>query len=1050
MIFAFADLELDEGLYQLRKQGKVVKLTPKAFDLLLYLIRHRDRVVPKAELLDELWPGEHVTESVLPSNVAAVRKALQGRRSRAKLIETVHGRGYRFVAAVEEREEAGGVPRERGLFVGRDDVMRELRVDLDEIFSGRGRVVMLVGEPGIGKTRTAEELATDARRRGALAADGRCYEGEGAPAFWPWIQILRVLVAQLPPARLKEQLGAGAPDIAPLVPELRTLFPDLPQPDAVESEQARFRLFDGVSSFLHRASRARPLVLFLDDLHWADEPTLRLMQFLVREMRDARIVLLGAYRDVELRRQHPLALVLGELAQEPHFRRIPLRGLVESDVSLFIEGTTGRSASDALVRAVFEMTEGNPFFIYETVRLLDAEGRLDSATPETPWSMSLPQGVREVIGRRLDRLSDECNRVLTVAAVIGREFAISVLEQAAELPRDALLECLDEAAAARIVSDQSGTGGGAAPLPLGHYAFTHALIREVLYEELTGPQRVRLHRRVAEVLEASYGRAAGSNLPELAHHFFEAAPGGDVERAIDYGVRAAEQALELLAWEESVNHYERVLQVEELAVPATEARRGVLVLGLAQALWHAGSYPRARDAFRQVIDLARRLGDGRLLARAILGMGGWPKFRADEPPGGPADEYRALAEEALEQVGEEETALRARLLSQLAEQISMETRETRSQEAVALARASGDPDALFGALYSRLAALLGPDDIRRRLEVAKELLDLAIRCGSKEKVFVARENRIRSFLALGDIAAADREIGACHDLAEKLRVPIYRHSVSRFRMARALADGRVEEAERLNREILELGRKADDSNAEFLFAVLTGWLQYLRGELRSTRELIDGLLDRVSFIGPISWAFAAFFSAELDEPEAARHHFERIAARNFADVPRDETWLMTLAVAAEACAYLGDQRRAQTLYDLLLPYADLTVSHQHMRVYLGSLEYVLGRLAETREERERGRRPTMRRRWSRITASGPGPTWPELSTRTLGCFSGPIPSRPTRASAPESCWLARRPRPESWGCGGSWSWSASWDGDVVECSTAESYGVFLRVTNEGS
>ena len=247
-------------------------------------------------------------------------------------------------------------------------------------------------------------------------------------------------MAELPVAHLREQLGAGASDIAPLVPELRRRLPDLPEPDAVESDQARFRLFDSVSTFLHNASRERALVLFLDDLHWADEPTLRLMQFLVREMRDARVALLGAYRDVELRRQHPLAQVLGQLAQEPHFRRIPLRGLVESDVSRFIEGAAGRSASDALLRAVFEMTEGNPFFIDETVRLLDAEGRLDAATPETRWSMSLPQGVREVIGRRLDRLSSECNRILTVAAVLGREFAVGVLEQAgipdALSPRD--------------------------------------------------------------------------------------------------------------------------------------------------------------------------------------------------------------------------------------------------------------------------------------------------------------------------------------------------------------------------------------------------------------------------------------------------------------------------------------------------------------------------------------------------------------------------------------------------------------------------------------
>jgi DNA-binding winged helix-turn-helix (wHTH) protein/tetratricopeptide (TPR) repeat protein len=952
VIFSFAELELDEGLYQLRKRGKVVKLAPKAFDLLLYLIRHRDRVVSKAELLDELWPGEHVTESVLPSNVAAVRRVLESGRSRSRLIQTVHRRGYRFVAAVEESEETAEAPHEAGLFVGRDDVMQELRAALDEVLSGRGRVGMLVGEPGIGKTRTAEELATEARRRGALVADGRCYEGEGVPAFWPWIQILRTLVADLPAARLKEQLGDGAPDIEPLVPEFRKRFPDLPEPDAVESEQARFRLFDSVSTFLRNASRERALVLFLDDLHWADEPTLRLMQFLVREMRDARVALLGAYRDVELRRQHPLAQVLGQLAQEPHFRRIPLRGLVESDVSRFIAVTAGRDASDALVRAVFEMTEGNPFFIHETVRLLDAEGRLDAA-PETPWSVSLPQGVREVIGRRLDRLSDACNRVLTVAAVMGREFAVGVLEQAVGLSRDALLECLDEAAAARIVSHEAGNGGGATPLPLGHYAFTHALIREVLYEELTGPQRVRLHRRVAEVLDATYGQAADAHLPELAHHFFEAAPGGDVERAIDYGVRAAEQALGQLAWEESVARYERVLQAEELAVPVSEARRGELTLGLAQALWQAGSYPRARETFRRVIDIARRLGDGRLLARAILGMGGWPKFRADEPPGGPADEYRALLEEALHCVEEGETALRARLLSHLAEQISMEARESHSQKAVALARESGDLDALFGALYSRLAALLGPDDIRRRLELATELLDLGILCGSKEKVFVARESRIRSLMALGNIAGMDREIDSCHDLAEELRVPIYRHSLSRFRMARALGDGRLDEAERLNHEILDLGPKADDTNAEFLFAVLTGWLQYLRGDLLPTRELIEGLLERIAFIGPISLAFAAFLHAELDEPDSARRHFDRLAARDFADVPRDEAWLMTVSVAAEACAYLDDRRRAETLYDLLLPYADLIVSHQHMRVYLGSVEYVLGRLAETRGEREK-------------------------------------------------------------------------------------------------
>jgi DNA-binding winged helix-turn-helix (wHTH) protein/tetratricopeptide (TPR) repeat protein len=947
VIYSFAELELDVGLYQLRRGGEVVKLAPKAFDLLLYLIQHRDRVISKGELLDRLWPGEHVTESVLPSNVATIRRALESRAQAAKFIQTVHGRGYRFVAAVEERQEEFAPPRETGLFVGREDLMRELCVGLDEALSGRGRVLMLAGEPGIGKTRTAEELLAEARGRGALVLEGRCYEGEGVPAFWPWIQILRSLASELTERHLREQLGAGAPDIAPLVPELRQRLTDLPDSGTVESEQARFRLFDSIVSFLRNASHNRPLLLFLDDLHWADEPSLRLVEFLTRELRDARVALLGAYRDVELSRRHPLALVLSRLAAEPRFRRIPLRGLLEGDIAHFIAGSTGRDCPDSLVSAVFEMTEGNPFFISETVRLLIADGSLDRRDlPILPGTI-LPQGVREVIGRRLDRLSAECNRVLTVAAVIGRTFSVGVLQQTLGISRDALLELLDEAALARIVSDQASGEGRPTPLPVDHYAFCHTLIRETLYDELTGPQRVRLHRQVAEALEETYGRAADSHLPELAHHFFQAAPGGDVDRAIDYGRRVAEQALEILAWEESVLHYERVLQLEGLATSGEATRRGELTLGLAQALWHGGSYSRARQTFREVIEMARQSGDAALLARAVLGLGGWPQFRADEPPGGPADEYRALLEEALERL-ENETALRAGLFSQLAQQISMEARELYSQKAVALARESGDPEALFAALYARVTALLGPDDVRRRLEVTREILDLAMRSGSREKVFIARESRIRSLLTLGDIQGADREIEVCFGLAEELRLPIYRHSVSRFRLARALADGRLDEAERLSNLAFELGAKVDDSTAEFQFDAMTAWLQYYRGVLPPTLELIEGLLDRVSFIGQVSPAIAAFLHAELGQPEDSRRHFEEIAANGFDGIPRDEAWLMTLALAAEACAYLEDSQRAQILYKLLLPYADLIVCHQHMRLYLWPVEHVLARLAEAR------------------------------------------------------------------------------------------------------
>ncbi|MEN8182039.1 MAG: AAA family ATPase [Myxococcota bacterium] len=637
MIHAFGEFELDDGLFELRRSGEVLKLPPKTFDLLLYLVRHRDRVVSKSELLDKLWPGEHVTEAVLPTNVSAARAALRDSRGRSGMIQTVHGRGYRFVAPVEEHAAGLRVPSrtasEARLFVGREDVMAELRALLDDCFAGSGRVALLSGEPGIGKTCTAERLADEARRRGALVLEGRATEAEGVPAFWPWVRVLRGLALGLTLEELRDSVGPAAAELARLVPELRQQIPELPDPGPEESAQARFRLFDAVATVLRGTNRTRALVLFLDDLHWADEPTLLLLQFVAREIRDARVLLLGAYRDVELRRQHPLARVLGELAREAHHRRISLGGLEEQDVARFVEASTGRPASAALVAAVFRRTEGNPFFVHETVRLLASEGRLEGEAPsEAAWDVGLPEGVREVIGRRLDRLSEECNQALTRAAVIGREFDVPLLARVCEQPPARVLDLLDEAESARIVVP--AVGGHRTPSP-GCFAFGHALVRETLYEELTVPQRVRLHRRVAESLEALGGERTGTHLAELARQFFQAAPGGDVERALAYCVRAGEHALELLAWEEAVAHFERALQAIELAVPVEEAHRCELVLALGRAQWQAGHYPEGRRTFSLAATLARKLDRADLLAEAAIGLGGWPQFFADEPRADP-------------------------------------------------------------------------------------------------------------------------------------------------------------------------------------------------------------------------------------------------------------------------------------------------------------------------------------------------------------------------------------------------------------------------------
>ena len=415
--------------------------------------------------------------------------------------------------------------------------MDELRAGLEDALSGRGRLMMLVGEPGIGKTRTSEEFATYARLRNAQVVWGRCYEGEGAPAYWPWVQAIRSYVHEREPQQLMSEMGPGAADIAQVVSEVKERLPGLPVPPTLEPEQARFRLFDSITTFLKNASGQKPMVLVLDDLHWGDKPSLLLLQFLARELRGSRLLVLGTYRDVELRRQHPLSQTLGELGREGLSHRIILRGLSENDVARFVEITSGARPPQALVDAVFRETEGNPFFVNEVVRLLVADGRLDKPESVTSWSVTIPQGVREVVGRRLDHLSDECNRVLTIGSVIGREFDLKtvekVLSQAEEgrMTGDRLIEVLEEAVAARVITE--------VPNKVDSYSFAHALIRETLYEELSTTRRVRLHRQIGEALEEL---DAEGNLPQLAYHFAEAAPGGDVEKAVDYAERAAERA----------------------------------------------------------------------------------------------------------------------------------------------------------------------------------------------------------------------------------------------------------------------------------------------------------------------------------------------------------------------------------------------------------------------------------------------------------------------------------------------------------------------------
>lgn len=972
-VYEFADIELDEALYQLRRGGAVVKLEPKVFDVLAYLVRNRERVVSKDELLGALWPGEHVSDSVLPRCVTAARKAVGDSATAQRIIATVHGRGYRFVASVAAPEASPGVAAERPRsdaaagtggppFVGRDDAMAQLRRALHSALHGHGRLVLLVGEPGIGKTRTADEIAAEAGRWGARVLAGRCYEGDGAPAFWPWVQIVRAAAA-LPDAReARACIGSGAADLAQLLPDAgaparppsssprhpaRVPTADTAAGAVLASEQARFRLFDSVTGFLAALATSRPLVIVLDDLHWADKPSLLLVQFLAREMRDVPLLVVATYRDVELRRDHPLAATLGELGRVPTCERVALRGLTEDDVAGFVAAATGRAPSAAATQAICAMTEGNPFFVGEVVRLLASRG--DLAGDPSTWTQTLPQGVREAIGRRLNALSEDCNRVLALASVLGREFRVAELRELAELDAARLLELLEEAADARIVAPADGGAAAAAPT---RYAFAHALIRETLYEELTLPVRVRLHRRAGEVVERLRATERGTYAAELAHHFYQAAPGGDAEKAIAYALRAAEGALESLAYEEAAQHHERALETLELVGGAEDARRCELLLGLGDARLRARERDASRATFRRAGEVARAAGRSDLLARAALGFGGRAEFGV-----GPDPEMRALLDEALAALSADAVALRARILSRMvgtspyAE--TMATRRALSEEAVTLARRTGDPATLADALAAQHWALLGPDHVPARLAVADEMRAVAEAGGERAWAFLAHDFRFGAYLALGDVTAADRELDALRLVAAELRQPIEQWFVTWFRASRAIGDGRFAEGEAFIRESLAIGERAQHPAAVSSFRGQLLWLRAEQGrheDMAEVEESLRLLLPAVTGARAILETALVNLYVDQGRIDDARRAFDAVTAHDLRDVERDEHWMVTMAMAAEAVAGLGDARRAPIVHDLLRPFAERNVVHDLIRGYRGSVALYLALAATAMRE----------------------------------------------------------------------------------------------------
>jgi len=484
--------------------------------------------------------------------------------------------GPALAASVTQRPQAAADE-----LVGREDQLAALDEDLAGARGGRGRVVLVAGEPGIGKTRLAEEAARRGAAAGMGVAWGRCHEGDGAPALWPWAQVLRQLAADLAPGQLAAMLGPSAAWLGQLLPELaETPPPARPRPIA-DLGAARFQLNQAVAGLLRRLAEARPLLVVVDDLHWADVPSLSLLAFLAAELKDARLVVVGTYRDVEVTGGQPLAETLGALAREPVVERIPLGGLDRADVAALICATIGTRPKEPLVQAVADRCGGNPFFITELLRLLQSERRLAAPDAAAAARRDIPVGVRDVLRARLARLPAQTGTFLMVAAVAGRRFDLDLVEAVTGLEDEPALDAAEAAVLAGLLLEDDRAAG--------RYRFAHALVRETIYQDISRARRARLHARVADALLAVRG-AEPEPAAEMAYHCWQAAPVIGAARALPHLLRAGEQAAAQLAYEAADEQFERALQL-------------------------AGQLPRSPQATDQEIHIAARLGTVRLMLR---------------------------------------------------------------------------------------------------------------------------------------------------------------------------------------------------------------------------------------------------------------------------------------------------------------------------------------------------------------------------------------------------------------------------------------------------
>ena len=943
-MYAFLNAELHTGFCELRVDGRVVPLEPRIYDLLLYLIEQRHRVITKAELMDRLWPSVTVNDGVLKRAVWVLRTTLHA-AGIADPLATLPRRGYRFAASVTGAGGGGSAvgasdPAERAAddpfegLVGRRREVTELCRAIDRVLAGRGSVLLLQGEPGVGKSSLVDAACELARRRGARVLVARGHEGDGAPAFWIWIQILRAYLEGCDDTeQLRQELGLGARYVSRVFPELRTHLPEL-DPGEEQKEEGRFPVLDALAQFFHNTSRAQPTVVLLDDLQWADRGSIELLELLTRQIAASPLLVLGTLRDQVFPAEHWLTRLLGAVAHAPDCIWLTVSGLDRAGVADLLEMHLGAAPDLELAETVHAKTDGNPFFVREIARLFGREGHEARAA----GAFHVPERLRDAVLRRATALPPGASRVLIAASVLGHVFERGVLQTILKLPGTEMLAALDAAVSARLLDD----------LRDGRFRFAHALVQEILYATLTSAERALLHQKAAQALEP-WARE-GDGVDEVARHYYEVVDVGAWREALEWAREAGYAAMRRLGFEKAELQFQRALEIVKVHAPGDQRMTTELVIALGDTQRALGAPAHViKTSYLRAARLARHSGWDEALVMAALGYTGHgeavdpyarysvvsdperlellERASAVVPKGGPL-EVRLLCRLAQELDGGH-GARRVALLDQ-ASGIAVSARDPRLQAATLLAR----------------CVVLGdePERWAESKSAACDALWLARSVGDPSLEVSARQH-----LAVTAVQAADPAEIAIHSeamatLAGQLRGPLETACVLAYDGMLAALQGRFAAALAFNERFTAAVGDRFVGGREFAEAQLLK-LQSLQGSIDQVSRGDAVPLFRGRRMASTAWrAGFAWWLLRQGALDEARTEFEALVGLDGPRLEINGARPSSLTYLADVAVAFADVPRARVLYRELLPFADRLMAVAS--VYCdGAAARPLGRLA---------------------------------------------------------------------------------------------------------